>query len=262
MRFMHAAVLGRAAAGLADEAGRVRVVDHHHRAVFLGEIADRVELREVAVHREHAVGRDHAQPLALRLLQRLFERVHVAVRIAMALGLAEADAVDDRGVVERVGDDRVLLAEQRLEEAAVRVEARACRGSCPPCRRTSRSSCSSSLWMSCVPQMKRTLERPKPRVVDRRASRRRSPRDATTARGSCSRRSSGPRARARLVHARFDRRALRRRDDALLFEEPRFANFGERLLVDFLRGVEHGRGAYRGEGVRETVGIGAPNDLA
>ena len=42
----------------------------------------------------------------------------------MALGLAEADAVDDRGVVERVGDDRVLLAEQRLEEAAVGVEAR------------------------------------------------------------------------------------------------------------------------------------------
>ena len=46
------------------------------------------------------------------------------VRVAVALGLAEPDAVDDRGVVERVGDDRVLLAEQRLEEPAVGVEAR------------------------------------------------------------------------------------------------------------------------------------------
>src|SRR5690606_41705066 len=32
-------------------------------------------------------------------------------------------AVDDRGVVERVGDDRVLLAQQRLEQPAVGVEA-------------------------------------------------------------------------------------------------------------------------------------------
>jgi hypothetical protein len=47
------------------------------------------------------------------------------VRVAVALGLAQADAVDDRGVVERVGDDRVVLAEQGLEQAAVGVEARA-----------------------------------------------------------------------------------------------------------------------------------------
>ena len=48
---------------------------------------------------------------------------HVVVGVAEPLGLAEADAVDDAGVVEGVGDDRVLLAEQRLEEAAVGVEA-------------------------------------------------------------------------------------------------------------------------------------------
>src|SRR5690606_2935039 len=34
-----------------------------------------------------------------------------------------AHAVDDRGVVERVGDDRVLLAQQRLEQPAVGIEA-------------------------------------------------------------------------------------------------------------------------------------------
>src|SRR5690606_16536013 len=37
--------------------------------------------------------------------------------------LAQAHAVDDRGVVERVRDDRVVLAEQRLEQPAVRVKA-------------------------------------------------------------------------------------------------------------------------------------------
>ena len=50
---------------------------------------------------------------------------HVAVRVAEALRLAETDAVDDRGVVERVGDDRVVGPEKRLEDASVRVEARA-----------------------------------------------------------------------------------------------------------------------------------------
>ena len=41
----HAAVLGRAAAAGADEADRVRVVDHHHRVVLVGEVADRARGR-------------------------------------------------------------------------------------------------------------------------------------------------------------------------------------------------------------------------
>ena len=44
--------------------------------------------------------------------------------VAEPLRLREADAVDDARVVELVGDHRVLLAEQHLEQAAVRVEAR------------------------------------------------------------------------------------------------------------------------------------------
>ena len=60
----------------------------------------------------------------LRLLQARFELVHVVVRVAEALRFAQADAVDDAGVVQRVADDRVLFVEQRLEQAAVRVEAR------------------------------------------------------------------------------------------------------------------------------------------
>src|SRR3954469_6220309 len=43
--------------------------------------------------------------------------------IAESLSLAEANAVDDRGVIEGVGDDGILLGKQRLEKAAVGVEA-------------------------------------------------------------------------------------------------------------------------------------------
>ena len=120
----HAVVLVRAASGRAHEAGGVRVVDHHQRAVTVGQIADLVQLGDRAVHREHAVGDDQLVPLAGGVLQLRFEVGHVIVRVAVALGLAQADAVDDRGVVQRVRDDRVVLVEQRLEHAAVGVEGR------------------------------------------------------------------------------------------------------------------------------------------
>ena len=61
-----AAVLGRAAAGLAEEAGGVAVVHHHERVVALGQVADLGERRDVAVHGEHAVGGDQPRPRAAR----------------------------------------------------------------------------------------------------------------------------------------------------------------------------------------------------
>ena len=79
---LHPAVLGSAAAGLADVAGGVGVIDHHHGVVAIGEIADLVELDQVAVHGEDAVGGDQAPSVALGLLQDLLEFFHVRVGVA------------------------------------------------------------------------------------------------------------------------------------------------------------------------------------
>ena len=105
----------------------MRVVDHDKRLVLVREIAYLLEGGYDAVHREDAVGDDEleARTGLCRRLQLLFEVGHVAVRVAEALRLAETDAVDDRRVVEGVGDYRVIGPEKRLEDAAVRVEARA-----------------------------------------------------------------------------------------------------------------------------------------
>ena len=87
--------------------------------------ADLAELGEIAIHREHAIGDDDDAPGAAlaRGLQLRLEVVHVAIGEAEAAGLGEPDAIDDRGMVQRIRDDRILLAEQRLEHRAIGIEA-------------------------------------------------------------------------------------------------------------------------------------------
>ena len=122
-----AGVFRRAGAGGAHEAHRVGIVHHDQGVVLLGEVADRFERGQEAVHREDAVRDDDlaAGRVLLRggLDQLRFEVRHVLVGVAEALGLAEPDAVDDGRVVQGVGDDGVFRAEEGLEHAAVGVEA-------------------------------------------------------------------------------------------------------------------------------------------
>ncbi len=101
------------------------LVDHHQGAITLGQIADLVQRGNHSIHREDAVG-DYDllhRAIGIRLLQLRFQIGHVGVGVAVALRLGKAHAIDDRGMVERVGDDRIVLAEQRLEYTAVGIEA-------------------------------------------------------------------------------------------------------------------------------------------
>ena len=118
-----AAVLGRTPAAGSHEAGGVRIIDHHQRVVARRQVADLAEPCNEAIHREHAVGGDEARARALRLFEALLEFRHVVVGVAVALRLAQANAVDDARVIERVRDHRVALIEERLEQAAIGVEA-------------------------------------------------------------------------------------------------------------------------------------------
>ena len=60
---------------------------------------------------------------SLRVLQGLLQFIHVIVGVAQAPRLAQSDAVDDAGMIERIADDGILLVKQRFEQAAVRIEA-------------------------------------------------------------------------------------------------------------------------------------------
>ena len=72
---------------------------------------------------EHTVRHDDAETLRLSLLQAFFKLRHVGIGVAVTLGFAQAHAVDNGSVVQRVGDDGVLFGEERLEHTAVGVKA-------------------------------------------------------------------------------------------------------------------------------------------
>ena len=116
--------LRRAAATRADEAHGVGVVDEDHRAVRLGEVADPVQRRIRAVHREDPVGDDHDATGAGGRLELGGEVGHVGVAVAQPPSPAQPDPVDERRVVQLVGHDGVLGTEEGLEDPAVGVEAR------------------------------------------------------------------------------------------------------------------------------------------
>ena len=78
----HAEMLGRAATGLAEHAGRVRVV--HRRRSRRGRARSRRISGSFAIaafHREHAVGPDDAPLRALRARELRAQVVHVGVLV-------------------------------------------------------------------------------------------------------------------------------------------------------------------------------------
>ena len=114
-----------AATIFADKTDRVRVIDHHQRVVFIRQVTHALQVGDHAVHGEYAVGGDQHMASArfTGLFQARFQLNHVVVGVAKTLRFTQAYAVDDGGVVQGVGDNRIFCAEQGLEQAAVGVEA-------------------------------------------------------------------------------------------------------------------------------------------
>jgi len=82
------------------------------------------QVGDIAIHRKDTVGDDQdvARAIGPRLFQLGLQIGHVRIGIAIALRLAQAHTVDDRGMVQRVGDDRILRPQKRFEHAAIGVE--------------------------------------------------------------------------------------------------------------------------------------------
>ena len=103
--------LGDAAAARAVHADRVHFVDIGHRVVFVGEIADRVDRRDVAVHRIEALEDDQLGPRRIGGLQQFLEMRDVIVPPDHLVAAGLPHALDHRIVVERVRQDQAVRQE-------------------------------------------------------------------------------------------------------------------------------------------------------
>ena len=118
-------MLDRAPSRRAQHADAVRVVHDHDGVVLAGELDDLGQLREVALHGEHAVRDDQLPRVARRRRQPLAERVHVGVRVDdLRRRPREPDRVDEARVVELVGEDHRRPVGQARDARLVRVPAR------------------------------------------------------------------------------------------------------------------------------------------
>src|SRR5215471_12206783 len=114
LRWRIAAVAaGDAAAARAVHADGVHFVDIGHRIVALGEIADRSQRRDVAVHRIEALAGDQLGTVGSGGAQQFFQMREVAVAEDLALAAALTDAFDHRIMVERVRLDQAVRNEFR-----------------------------------------------------------------------------------------------------------------------------------------------------
>ena len=106
----HAELGGEPGTVRTDHAGCMRFVDDQQRAGPGAERGELAQRRPVSVHGEHGVG-DH-DLAARRFAERLLHRGHICVRIDLDAGAGKAAAVDDRGVIQRVGEDQVFGASE------------------------------------------------------------------------------------------------------------------------------------------------------
>ena len=116
-------ITGRAASAVAQHAKAVGVVHHDPRAILLRQAADLRQVRDVALHAEHAVGHDQAARSVRNLLELNFQLLHVLVAVGQHAAVAQAAAVVDGGVVLAIADHVVAVAHDGRNDAQVALEA-------------------------------------------------------------------------------------------------------------------------------------------
>ena len=102
----------------------MRFVDHDDGVIFIGQVTDLIQLRDSAIHAERPIRHDDPAPRLLSGLQLRFQVLHIVVLIPESLRLAQPHPVDDGCMVQLIGNNGVLVSEQRFEDTSVGIECR------------------------------------------------------------------------------------------------------------------------------------------
>ena len=105
--------LADAAAARSVHADRVHFVAVSHRVVALGEIADRMHRRDVAVHGIQALEDNEFRARRIGSLEQLLEVLKIVMAPDFLLAAGLADAFDHGIMIERVGQDQAVRQKLR-----------------------------------------------------------------------------------------------------------------------------------------------------
>jgi hypothetical protein len=111
--------------GVAQDAEPLAVVDHHQRAVPLGQAVELGQLRGAAREGEHALGHQHAEPRGPGALEQILQVPEILVPVDVDARARQLEPVGEAGRDLLVREDVVALGEQGLEEPQVGVVAAA-----------------------------------------------------------------------------------------------------------------------------------------
>src|SRR5262245_3987456 len=115
-------MIDSASSGAAEYAARVSIVHHHDAAVLVGEIAQLRQRTEVAVHAEYTIRDEQPSLVTGKACNDLARRDDVAMRKDLDRGTAQTRAIDDACMIQLVGHDHVVAAQERRHGSGVRGE--------------------------------------------------------------------------------------------------------------------------------------------
>ena len=109
---------------ITHKARRVTIIVMDHGTIFISQITNGGQVSNRAIHRKNAVcgDQDASGAHVPSLLEFGLEIRHVVVAIAVTRRFAQAHAVNNGGVVELIGNHRILRAQNRLKQTGVGVE--------------------------------------------------------------------------------------------------------------------------------------------
>src|SRR5579875_322966 len=121
---IHAAVapemIHRSAAVAPEHARSVGVIHHHDAAEFIGEVAELRKGGDVSVHGKNAVGNQKLVAVPVfRFFQNALAIRHVFVLENFYGGLGEAAAVNNRSMIQFIGDNQILFSQNRGDGAGI-----------------------------------------------------------------------------------------------------------------------------------------------
>ena len=112
---------GRAGAAFPKDAHRMRLIHEEEGVVAAGEADELGQRGSIAIHGEDGIGEDEASAVVAAGLEAFGQGVEVEVGIDVDGGARQARAIDEGGVVQGIGVDGVLGADERGDDTDIGV---------------------------------------------------------------------------------------------------------------------------------------------